>query len=311
MELFMQPVARQVLLAFVMLVCCAAQAGTNRTYFIGNSVTDQVKYDYLAQWAAARGHAMPWGRQMIPGAPLQWLWEHPGDGFTEPPYGYPTNALPNYEWDCLSLQPFDRQLASDTNHASLFIELALPHNSTMQVYVLSRWPRQGNFRPDFDGCWLSTYSGGWGYELETKDFFEKVLLALRNEWPGLKPILMVPCGDVLYALNQKMKAGAIAGYTNVVQVYHDGIHFNSVGQFVVGSTYYATLFKESPVGLAPETYGVSNAALAAAIQTTAWEVVRTHPLAGVIPEPATGVIAALVVGSAVVRRRPSGVGRGT
>jgi len=45
---------------------------------------------------------------MIPGASLSWLWEHSSDGFVEQPHGYPTNALPNYDWDAISLQPFDR-----------------------------------------------------------------------------------------------------------------------------------------------------------------------------------------------------------
>jgi hypothetical protein len=292
----------------IVVVCAAltATARTNRVYFIGNSVTDTVKYDKLRQLAESRGHGMPWGRQMIPGAPLQWLWEHPGDGFTQQPYGYPTNALPNYEWDCLSLQPFDRQLASDTNHASMFIELGMPHNSNMQVYVLSRWPRQANFQPDFDGCWLSPYAGGWGYQLETKDFFEQVLLGLREQWPGLKPILMVPCGDVLYALNQKMKAGDIAGYTNIVQVYADGIHFQDAGAYIVGCTYYATLFKESPIGLPYELYGISNSAYAAAVQTTVWEVVSTHPYAGVIPEPLAGGVSAAALTAGVLLRSRTG-----
>jgi hypothetical protein len=114
---------------------------------------------------------------------------------------------------------------------------------------------------------------------------------------------MVPCGDVLYALNQKMKAGEIAGYTNVVQVYQDGIHFNDVGAYIVGCTYYATLFKENPFGLPYELYGVTNAALAAAIETTTWAVVSTHPLSGVIPEPTAGSLAAGALASVVCGRR--------
>lgn len=43
---------------------------TLRVYFVGNSVTDTVKYGLLADLAKARGHTMPWGRHMIPGAPL-------------------------------------------------------------------------------------------------------------------------------------------------------------------------------------------------------------------------------------------------
>jgi hypothetical protein len=44
------------------------------------------------------------------------------------------------------------------------------------------------------------------------------------------------------------------------------------------------MYKESPVGLPAEIYGLSNAALAAAIETTVWEVVSTHAHAGLVPE---------------------------
>ena len=47
---------------------------------------------------------------MIRGAPLQWIWEHPKDGFQEPPFGHYPDALAKFQWDVLSLQPFDRHL---------------------------------------------------------------------------------------------------------------------------------------------------------------------------------------------------------
>jgi hypothetical protein len=110
---------------------------------------------------------------------------------------------------------------------------------------------------------LTNYTGGWGYSNETRDYFEQVLLALRGMWSNttlLKTPLLVPVGDVLYALNQKMKAGQVPDLTNIVQVYADAIHFNNTGAYVVGCTYYSTLFKENPFGLPPEYYGLTNVA---------------------------------------------------
>ena len=43
-----------------------------RVYFVGNSVTDTVRYPLLAALADGRGIKMSWGRHMIPGAPLEW-----------------------------------------------------------------------------------------------------------------------------------------------------------------------------------------------------------------------------------------------
>jgi hypothetical protein len=80
-----------------------------QVYFVGNSVTDTIKYPALAELAKSRGHNHVWGRHMIPGAPLQWIWEHPKDG--------------------------------DLTMAKNFIDLALPKSPDLQVYVYARWPR--------------------------------------------------------------------------------------------------------------------------------------------------------------------------
>src|SRR5208283_1174744 len=70
-----------------------------RVYFVGNSVTDTINYGGLTKLAESRGHNHVWGRHMIPGAPLQWIWQHPKDGFQEQPFGHYPNALANFQWD--------------------------------------------------------------------------------------------------------------------------------------------------------------------------------------------------------------------
>ena len=59
----------------------SAEEKTLRVYFVGNSVTDTINYRALAELAKSRGHKHVWGRHMIPGAPLQWIWEHPQGRF--------------------------------------------------------------------------------------------------------------------------------------------------------------------------------------------------------------------------------------
>jgi len=119
------------------MLCAAARAEEPlRVYFIGNSVTDTINYKALSELATSRKHKIVWGRHMIPGAPLSWLWEHPNDGFKEEPFGYPTNALPNYQWDVISLQPFDRHLENkdgDIEMARKYIDLALPKSPDAQI----------------------------------------------------------------------------------------------------------------------------------------------------------------------------------
>jgi hypothetical protein len=78
---------------------------------------------------------------------MDWIWEHPDQGFKENPYGYYPDALSGYEWDVLTLQPFDRQIQSpdgrgDLTTAKKLIDLALGRSPDLQVYVYSRWPRR-------------------------------------------------------------------------------------------------------------------------------------------------------------------------
>ena len=284
---------------------------TLRVYFVGNSVTDTVRYGSLAKLAASRQHPLVWGRQMIPGAPLQWLWEHPAEGFTEKPYGYPREAFTNYEWDVVCLQPFDRHLKSDDGTDDVakirqYAELVTARSPEVQIYLYARWPRitsrgkalkfdKNDYDPakpgsgadlskvdPFERIWLARYTGHWDGSNESRDYFERLLLEARKATPFLKkPVLLVPVGHAMYALDLRMRAGEVSGYSDIHQLYKDGIHLNEAGSFLVGCTFFATLFGEDPAGLPTEPYGNIAPAVAKAIQQTVWDTVRQHPASGV------------------------------
>ena len=286
-----------------------------RVYFIGNSVTDTVRYGSLVKLAAARGVKLNWGRTMIPGAPLEWLYTHPTDGFREEPYGTWTNALNHFPWDMVSLQPFDRHLHNpDKNGRDFgdvplikeFAGMAARQNPAVQIYLYARWPRvtsggkdlpfdKNDYDPakpgsghdlakvdDFTARWEAKYTGGWDASNETRDYFETLLREVRKETPFLKKKpLLVPVGHVMNALHTQMKAGQVPGYTSIYQFYKDGIHLNEAGSYLVGCTYFATLLQQSPVGLPTAPYGAIPPALAEIIQKTVWQVVTAHPDSGV------------------------------
>jgi phage head maturation protease len=78
-------------------------------------------------------------------------------------------------------------------------------------------------------------------------------------------------------LHRRMKAGEVPGYRSIHQFYKDGIHLNEPGSYLVGCTYFATLLRQSPVGLPTAPYGKIDAALAEIIQQTVWQIVSKHP----------------------------------
>lgn len=311
--------ARPLLLS---LGCCLFAATTHaeealRVYFIGNSVTDTIRYPALAELAQSRSVKMDWGRTMIPGAPLEWIYTHPGEGFGEPPYGTWEKALNDFAWDAVSLQPFDRrfnspnaQTGEDYGDLPLICKLAgmaAKKNPNVQIYIYARWPRitAGGRDPAFDkndydpakpgsGADLSTADDfqerwtaplnvdGWDQTNEAADYFDQLLAAVTGQATFLKkPPLLVPVGHVMAALDLKMRAGKVPGYTSIYQFYRDAIHLSEAGSYLVGCTYFATLLKQTPVGLPTAPYGNIDAGLAKIIQETVWAVVSHHPKSGV------------------------------
>ena len=283
-----------------------------RVYHIGNSVTDTIHYKSLQQMARDNGDTYVFGRHMIPGAPLQFIWDRPTTGFKENPFGYYPTALKDYQWDVITLQPFDRQLDSrdgfgDLPHAKKFIDLALPKSPDVQVYVYQRWPRRkekekknpsaGYEDFDYEKQWLRKYNAGkWDGSNETRDYFERLTRALRAAYPDMEhPVLMVPVGDVLLELDKRAKAGKVPGLEGVEEFYADGIHFNNVGAFVVGTTFYSTMFRRDPRGSDAGPYGRGKSdkdreitrEFAKAVQEVVWDVVSDHPLSGVKAGEAT------------------------
>jgi uncharacterized protein YjdB len=275
------------LLAFMVLINFSVLSQTTKSfYFIGNSVTDAANLKGIDQLATSAGYNHEWGRNMIPGAPLEWIWDHPNDGISEPPYGVFPNALANYTWDGISLQPFDRWLDSDLAEITNFWNACKAKSPNVQLFVYERWPRNmyGDDMTDsrltadyFNTLFDYPYIESYAYEVnETRDYFEKLTLACRNI-SGPKKMLMVPVGQVMYALNNKMKTGQVPGFSSIWQVYSDGIHMNNMGGFIAATTFYSTFYKADPRGMTPGSeFGTLDASFVSIVQQTVWDVVNTY-----------------------------------
>jgi hypothetical protein len=264
-------------------------------YHVGNSVTDTLNYGAFGQLVQSHGLRYVFGRHVIPGAPLGWIWIHPDSGFSEAPFGYYPQALSQYQWDILTLQPFDRHLDGEDGDVPIsrkFIDLALPKSPNLRIYVYSRWPRRDeNGSINYEQKWLRRYTGGWDGTEETQDYFKQVTQSLRNAYPQLQDrIFMIPVGDVFLELDRRMRAGQVPGYTSIAQVYSDGIHVNAVGSYIVGCTFYATLLQDNPQGLSASPYEINDPELVNTIQEVVWEVVRSEPLTGVGENQASAIV---------------------
>src|ERR1017187_6122426 len=76
---------------------------TVRTFHIGNSLTDTVD-GWLKPVAESAGRTLDFHRFTIPGAPTDWLWNHPGGGFGD--CRYPEAFFVVAPIDHIFTQPF-------------------------------------------------------------------------------------------------------------------------------------------------------------------------------------------------------------
>jgi hypothetical protein len=314
-------------------VICAplARGETIRVYHIGNSLTDNINYGGLRNIAASEKDTYVYGKDVSPGVPLDYTWAFKtktGHAYSIPPYGLYNNALKNYTWDALTLEPFDNWIKGSTGDLQIsenFINYALKKSPNIQTYIYSRWPRRktdssGNIKPiDFTKAWTTPYTGSVNrYDLsaERKGYFETLVNDINKAMPKLKKkVEMVPVGDVFAELDKRVKAHQITGISDISQFYQDTIHMNKTGSYVIGLTFYATMYKKSPIGSAvPGAYGSINSKLAGELQDAVWQVVTTNPFTGVhatlaksslgtvVPEPMTlGVL--ILVPLLQIRRR--------
>jgi hypothetical protein len=249
-----------------------------KVYMIGNSLTDEVKYDNWIKLCAAGGKEALYARKNIPGAPISWHQEHPTDGFSTKPYGYPDTAFRDYPWDALTLQPFstaDREIPAALHYANLMWE----KNPQARIYVYAQWPNRSS--DDWTARWQEYREGR----------YEPVLQALRKQTAHADQVFMIPVGWAMNRLHKKMELGLVPGYRSAWDLFTDGVHVSNVGSYIVGLGYYATLFGQSPVGLpvgdyqgkkgTDADYFTISPELARILQETVWEAVTAHPDSGV------------------------------
>lgn len=269
----------------------------SRVYFMGNSMTDQVKYAAFDELATSRGIDHVWGRQTILGSPISTIWENPSSGFTQDPYKQYGNALSNYTWDAITLNPTERDMyqadgKGDIVNALNLINYARRKSPDVQTYILQRTPRRGinadgTFANiDLPARYNQPYSYGDNLAPFAREYFNELVGELRREQPvGSKPVKLIPVGDVMVEVDARIKRGEIPGLTNINQVYLDASHYTNFGTYITGLTFFATIYGQSPVGLGvPASYGGTNTfptAMRAALQDAVWDVVTRTPYTGV------------------------------
>ena len=260
-------------------------AKTVRTFHIGNSLTDTV-VGWLQPMAESAGRRMDFHRFTIPGAPTDWLWNHPGSGFGDPRYIEAFFALAPI--DHIFTQPFaghGRSIENEAEHSGRFFAACRKHSPDVQAWLYVQWPG-----PDFKDSWAqgkidklplkpaTTWQEGVANHIA---YTEAVRERINSRNEG-KPVLIVPGGLALAMLKTQMDTGNVPGMTDFFkEIFSDGIHMTAKGRYMITLVHYACIYRESPEGKVSTLTSSLTDEQAKLFQQIAWEAAGGYKWSGI------------------------------
>ena len=283
-------------LLFGLLFVLPASAVTVNSFHIGSSLTWDSQPLGIAAIAQDYGFDHTAGHHIRCSGSLNAIVGDPTDTCVAPvtEFGTYNEALPNHQWDAVTMEShrsrsFSSTLLSDATSILSIIDTALanPANSDTTFYIYSAWPRL----EFFETVWTSSVPDV--DSTPTKDAREYIehlvnrVLAATNE-----KVALIPVGEVLYELDQRMEAGLIPGFTDIGDFFRNDIHLKGdLGRYTVGVTVFATMYGINPTGSTkPDGFYGSESAytpdIYEAIHDAVWDVVSGNPNAISIFSPA-------------------------
>ena len=258
---------------------------TVRTFHIGNSLTDTVD-GWLKPVAESAGRKLDFHRFTIPGAPTDWLWNHPGSGFGDPRYAEAFFVLAPV--DHIFTQPFaghGRSVENEADYSGRFFNLCHKDSPDVQAWLYVQWPG-----PEFKDKWAQGSVAGLSLKPATTwqegvanhvAYTEAVAKRIGETYKG-KPILIVPGGLALATLKTEIDAGRVPGMTDFFkETFADGIHMTPKGRYLISLVFYACIYKECPEGKVSALTTGLTPEQAAVFQRIAWETAKGYRLSGV------------------------------
>ena len=270
-----------------------------RVFHLGHSLVNRNMPDMVRQFAEQRDFQHGYESQIGWGTPLKSHWEPKEEIFgfekenAHARYRDVSEALKSGSYDAFVMTEMVEikdaiEYFESAEYAHNFAALAREGRSDIRVYLYETWHNVDD--PE-----------GWRTRLE-KDrarYWEDGILrpALAYESPPL-PIYVIPVGQVFAEIAREIEAGKLMGLANVEALFAktdegtlDTIHVDHLGNYIAALTHFATLYHQSPEGLAADVtlydeeaeFSVPNEQLKQKLQQIVWRVVNTDPLSGVAP----------------------------
>ena len=257
-------------------------------YHIGNSLVNELDVISISNWAISRGHTYDSEKHVRFSSGLNQIWNDPDFTNNIPgQYGKFTQALPGFDWDVVTLEAHFDMLEGTSGSLSRvndFVNLMLQNSNNIdtQVYIYQVWPFQPPLvQSNYTENWHHIHNESQNWTFTSRDYYDKLLIRLDSS--NLNNLIKtIPTGEVFFEIDQKIRNNEIE-LSDIHELYRDQIHLSNIGNFVLASTVYSTIFGENPVGLS--NYVGINSNLTLQLQSAVWQVVAGHLYSGV---PATG-----------------------
>lgn len=222
------------------------------------------------------------GRQMIGGSRTLQHWEVPDD------HNLAKRALSESSVDVLTLSP--HMLLPDEGIDN-FTKLGLEKNPKLRVLVQASWPaRDGNLTGQFHNAMrndATVESLRKLHDLQREQWNKRLeaQVTALNTAAGKEAVFIVPVGDAVFALRERVIEGKAPGITKQADLFKDDLgHPMPPLSVLVTYCHFAAIHQRSPVGL-PVPAALKDAPQAAELnallQQIAWEAVTRYPMSGV------------------------------
>jgi hypothetical protein len=236
----------------------------------------------MAQGAGIQGHEAV-GLSAIGGSRVIQHWDVPDDK------NQAKKALRERKVDVLTLSPMHQP----DDGIEKFATLALEHNPNVRVTIQEFWIPWDKFewpftgKPDavdFDTAKISELRKMHAPYFKTFDDYVRTL----NKKLGKQVVFVVPSGQAVLALREKIVAGQAPGLPKQSDLFSDKLgHPQPPLQALAAYCQFAVIYRRNPVGM-PLPDILANAhrpawdgKLNRLLQELAWDAVTHHPLSGV------------------------------
>jgi hypothetical protein len=250
--------------------------------FVGHSLVGAELPPMVQSALQDRGHEARVEAHLIPGAPLQYNWD-----YSDATHGVNGRArLETGEIDVLILTeavPLDNHVtwSDSVGQVARWAGLAWEKNPETRVFVYETW----HTLKSGPGVAIENDADSgipWTDRLENDlPVWESLSGKANAERPnGSDPVRIIPAGQAMLLADAAAKAGELPGITSIDELFHDDIHPNGKGLYLVAMVQFASITGENPEGLParlfrtwPNRAAIVSDDLAFAMQRIAWKAV--------------------------------------